>query len=487
MNCREPYLSKSRYIAGLQCAKRLWLGWHEPASHDDAAENPILATGIEIGIAARSLFPRGILIEEEAQDHQAAVERTRRLLEDPSTTAVFEAAFTFERIRIRADVMERLPNGTWRLAEVKSSTSVKPEHLDDIAVQLYVIRGSGVPVSAAELVHVDNSYVRGPDRIDWTGYFARDDVTEEVEELLGALGLRTRDMHRVLRQREAPSVRPSGHCFYPYECEFWAQCTADKPADWVFNLPRLGAEKFALLDGDRIASIRDIPDDFPLSPTQQRTVEVMVSGREFVSEDLGSALAALAPPVSYLDFETFSPAIPLYAGTRPYQRLPFQWSLHHQPETGALLHREFLADGSGNPRREFALTLVEAVASSTGPVVVYSPFEASVLCELADRYPDLATPLGSLIARLVDLLPIVRTHFEHPALGGSYSLKVVAPTISAGITYDDLDVAGGGDASATFYRLSAERSLDARRARTIAPSPSGLLLPRYAGLGVCAS
>jgi predicted RecB family nuclease len=458
-----PRLSKSRYIVGLQCSRRLWLGWHDPEPRSEPEPGTILAVGTDVGVAARLLVPAGILVEEGPDQHTEAVERTRDLIADAAVPAIFEAAFAFDRVLIRADILERLPSlpsGGWRLAEVKSTTRVKPEHLHDLAIQAYVIAGSGLVVEEMQLVHVDTSYIRDEGQIDWPAYFDREEVTAEVRELLPAVAARVAEMHTILGMPTAPVVRPSGHCFSPYPCEFWDRCTANKPSDWVIYLPRLRSSRFAELDGDGVESMRDIPPDFPLTPGQQRVVTAVVSGREFISDELPEALTALGPPASYLDFETFSPAIPCYVGTSPYQRIPFQWSMHHDDGAGEVRRFEFLADGEADPRREFAETLIEAISRRTGPIVVYSAFEATVLRALATLLPDLSGSLFAAIDRMVDLLPIIRRHVTHPEFLGSNSIKVVAPALVPGFSYDDLDgVADGNDASAVFYRLATDRSL----------------------------
>lgn len=462
-----PRLSKSRYITGLQCSRRLWLGWHDPEPRSEPKPGTILAVGTDVGIAARLLVPDGILVEEGPEQHVEAIERTRQLIANGAVPAIFEAAFAFDRVLIRADILERLPRGEWRLAEVKSTTRVKPEHLQDLAIQAYVIAGSGLDVQEMQLVHVDTGYIRGENGIDWQAYFDRDDVTAEVRELLPAVAERVVEMHAILGMPTVPEVRPSGHCYSPFPCEFWDRCTADKPSDWVIYLPRLRSSRFAELDADGVESMQDIPPDFPLTLGQRRVVDAVVSGQEFISDGLPEALTALGPPASYLDFETFSPAIPVYAGTHPYERIPFQWSMHYDDGAGIVRHFEFLADGDVDPRREFAETLIEAISRTIGSIAVYSPFEATVLRGLAAFLPDLSGPLFAAIDRMVDLLPIIRSHVTHPEFLGSNSIKVVAPALVPGFTYDDLDQVGdGNDASAVFYRLASDRPLpDADRAR----------------------
>ena len=454
----QPRLSKSRYLAGLQCSRRLWLGWHDPEPRSEPLPGTVLAVGTDVGIAARLLVPGGILVEEGPGQHAQAVTRTRELIANPDVPAIFEAAFAFDSVLIRADILERLPSGAWRLAEVKSTIRVKPEHLHDLAIQAYVITGCGIALEQMQLVHVDATYVRGENEIDWHAYFKPEDLTDEVRELIASVPERVAEMHAVMAMPTAPEIRPSGHCFSPFECEFWSRCTANKPPDWIFYLPRLSRTAFVELDAQGAESMRDIPSDFSLTPGQQRVVDAVVSGREYISDDLCDALAPLGPPATYLDFETFSPAVPLYAGTSPYQRIPFQWSIHYDDGQGDVPHFEFLAEGDSDPRRDFAQKLIVAIGRTSGPIIVYSPFEAGVLHDLVAFYPDLSLPLRAVSDRICDLLPIVRTHIAHPGFLGSYSIKVVAPALVPGFSYDDLDeIARGDDASAVFYRLVSDR------------------------------
>jgi predicted RecB family nuclease len=462
----EPRLSKSRYLTGLQCVRRLWLGWHDPEPKSEPAPGTVLAVGTDVGTAARQVVPSGVLVDEGPDQHERAVERTRELMQQSATPAIFEAAFTFDRIRVRADILERLPGGTWRLAEVKSSTRTKPEHLHDLSVQAHVISGCGIPIEEMLLIHVDTTYVRRADGIDWFGYFKRYDVTTEVRELLPLVPGRVAEMHAILGLPDAPEVRPSRHCSIPFDCEFWNKCTAEKPRDWIFNLPRLRPKQFEELGAQGIESMRDIPPEFPLSSLQRRVVDAMVSGQEFVSIELGEALSALSPPATYLDFETFSPAIPVYVETSPYQRVPFQWSAHHDDGHLLVEHFEFLADGDRDPRRQFAETLLAAIEPLPGPIIVYSPFEASVLRQLALHLPDLSQRLLALKNRLQDLLPIMRGHVVPWPFLGSFSIKDVAPALAPGFSYSDLlEVADGSDASTAFYQLASSKSVpDERRA-----------------------
>jgi hypothetical protein len=245
-------------------------------------------------------------------------------------------------------------------------------------------------------------------------------------------------------------------CSKPYDCEFWDRCTADRPTDWIAHLPRLSAAGGSQLKALGIDAISSIPPDFPLPAKQMIIRAAWVSGRPYVATDIQQKLQEFGPPACYLDFEAMAPTIPLYEGTRPFQALPFQWSLHTRDSDGNMRHKAFLADGVNDPRREFAKTLIDALAASDYPIIVYSAYERTQLKALALEFPDLGIALNGVIARLADLLPIVRSAVYLPEFLFTNSLKSVAPALSPGFGYEDLDgVADGLAASSTFHQIAS--------------------------------
>jgi hypothetical protein len=460
------HLTKSRYIAGLQCLRRLWRLVHEPRDYEDAPPGSPLAMGEEIGRAAHQLFPGGGLVAEAPWQHTEAAKTTRALMLDPAVSAIFEAAFEHAEVRIRVDVLERLDGGAWGLREVKGSTRVKDYHLDDLAIQAFVLTGAGVPIASIELLHVNNRYVRGGDGICWPAYFTRADVMQEVEGRRAAIPGRLPAMRAALALAAAPFVEPGAHCGSPYDCEFYGDCTAAKPEDWVARLPRLMPKQAASLAALGIEAISAIPPEFPLSWQQSVIRGVLATGQPYVAPDLTRLLGGYGPPAAYLDFEAMMPPIPLYEGTSPYQTLPFQWSLHEIDAADRLTHREFLAPHDRDPRCSFAETLVAALAGSDHPILVYSSYEQTQLRALAAQIPALAGPIGSIIARLRDLLPVVRGTVYFPAFAFSNSIKSVAPALAPGFGYDDLsDIADGTAAAAAFLQLACGQADDPARLR----------------------
>jgi predicted RecB family nuclease len=445
-------------MCGRQCSKKLWQTVYEPEPVEEPLPGTVKGMGIEVGIKARLLWAGGVLVDTKYDDYAEAIKRTKALIGDPTVPAIFEAALVYDGLLIRVDALERLVDGRWRLNEVKSSTRIKDEHLEEVALQTYVAVQNGLELADAHLVYINDGYIRGEDT-DWNSLFCREDGSDNMIPFLPSVPERIAEMHGVLSLREAPDVRPSRRCFRPHDCEFWQRCISDKPKDWVFHIPRISSADFDELESFDVVSMRDVPNGFPLNSKQRRIIDVAKSGEVYRSPELTKILPPLAPPASYLDFETFSPAIPIYPNTSPHQRIPFQWTWDYDNGTGSLVHAEFLASGETDPRREFAETLLKVSEQFPGVIMAWSNFEEKVIRNMSELFPDLAERLAALLYRIVDLLEIVRDHVAHPDFRGSYSMKAVAPAVAPDIAYDDLDIADAGDASAAFYRIVADPTL----------------------------
>jgi predicted RecB family nuclease len=448
-------LTKSRYLAGLQCPRRLWLALHrsEAATEPDAADGLRADEGREIERHAQALFPAGRRVE--ARERAAALDETARLLRDPSVPAIFEAAFAADGLWARVDVLERLGPDSWALHEVKSATRVRSDHMDDVAFQLLVLEANGIEPERACVLHTNASYVRGDGEVDWSQFLRSSDVTRRARNRLGDVRADLVRLRAVPGQSEPPRVEPSEHCRRPRWCAFWDHCTSAKPVDWIGRLPGLTGARLVWLQQQGIEHLDQIPADFELSDLQLRVKRSLTEGRELVSDELAGLLEDLGPPTLSLDFETWGPAIPQFSGTRPFQQVPFQWSLHAEAKDGALTHSEFLAPSGVDPRRPFAESLLAALGDDRTPVLVYSGFEGDRLRELARDLPDLARRLDAVRARLCDLHALVRGHVYHPGFGGSFSLKRIAPALVPGFGYADLEsVAGGGEAVVALERLA---------------------------------
>ncbi len=459
-------LSKSRFLAGLQCPLRLWHRCYNPhlASEVSPVQQAMFDAGHEVGLLATHLFPGGRLIEEDYLHHSEAVEATREAIGDPSLPALFEAAFLFDDVRVRADILERRDDGRWNLIEVKSSTSVKGVYLLDVAIQCYVLQGAGLEIASAGITHLNNRYVYDGKELELEGLFSFSDLTEEVISAQEEVSRRLSDLKETMRAANPPETTPSRFCTSPHSCEFWEHCTRHVPEFWVLNLNGITREEFDAMAALDIQDIRDIPPYFPLDQLQKRIRKCVINQEEYLSPELGRELRDVAYPIHFLDFETVAPAIPRYPGTRPYYSIPFQWSDHVLYRDGTLEHREYLSDEDRDQREEFARSLVKALGRG-GSIFTYTLYEKRVIEELAGHLPQLSDRLRATFGRFKDLHSLVRRYFYHPRFYGSFSLKSVLPALVPEMNYEDLAIQGGNQASLEYLRMIDSSTPQAEKQR----------------------
>jgi predicted RecB family nuclease len=449
-----PLLSKSRFLAGLQCHLRLWYQCYDRdlAPEVSPSQQAVFDTGHEVGRLATRLYPDGVLIEEDHLHHKKAVRSTIKAMQNPAVQAIYEAAFFYDDVRIRADILKRTGNQSWSLLEVKSSTSVKDVYYPDVAVQYYVLGGCGLKISRAGILHINNQYVYDGPRLDLKALFAFKDLTDQVNAMQPEIPARLAALKAMLANSDAPDIKPSRHCSKPYDCEFWDHCTKDMPEFWVFNINGIGQTRLDELAGLGVEKIPDIPDTFPLNEIQNRIRTSVTRQQNFISDELHTELNKMQYPIHFLDFETVAPAIPRYAGTRPYQTIPFQWSDHILDADGRLTHREYLCSEDKDPREEFTHTLRNALETE-GSIVIYTSYETGVLNSLIQHFPPYADALQSFIKRFIDLHAIIRNNYYHPKFYGSFSLKNVLPALLPEMTYDKLSIQDGIQAALEYLRM----------------------------------
>lgn len=451
-------LTKTKYVCGLQCYRRLWWTVHEPGAPElvpDAAKQAVFDQGSRVGEQAREHVPGGVLIDVPYTQPTKRVETTRRALAD-GAPVIYEAAFFEDGIFVACDILSRRPRGKVTLTEVKSSTKVKPEHLPDAAVQAHVVRRAGLPVERVELMHLNRECAYP----DLSNLFAREDVTADVDELVAAVP-REAGRQLAMLAGELPDVEPGDQCRSPYECEFLERCWAPLPQHHVSELYKLSKSRLGELTSAGYETIDELPGDLALSEIQERQRRA-VSQRSLVLEPgLGAALAALAAPVAYLDFETVMLPIPLWDGCHPYDQVPAQASVHTAGVDGSVAAAGWVADGPADPRPACAHFVAKALAGAATIVAYNAPFEAGCLQTLAAAATSAKERRLLLAAaeRIADLLPLIRAHVYHPDFHGSFSLKRVLPALVPALGYDGLDIADGQSASLELVRLMLDEAL----------------------------
>jgi len=445
----RPYgLSKSRYIAGLQCHKQLWWRVHEPNAPElvpDAALQNLFDAGRHVGEVARGYVPGGVLIDLPHTDYEGKLTETQRAVK-AGAPAIYEASLSADRVFVAVDILVRDTQG-WRVVEVKSTTSLKAQHLPDAAIQMYVLRQAGLRVTGAEVM-VLNRACTYPDLSD---LFSRHDVTADVEALQSGIPTEVQSQLSMLAG-SLPDFPIGPHCSEPYECPFAARCWPILPPHHVSTLYRVGRRALEL-EAQGYLTIHDLPNGMGLNVHADRQRRAVQAGCMIVEGDLKNALQTFQSPLAFLDFETVQFAIPIWDGCHPYDQIPAQFSCHRERPSGGLDHFEWIPAAAGDPRVEIASRVIDACAGVRTVVAYNAGFEKGCLEALANVVPCHAAALRDIISRLGDPLPVVRDHVYHPDFNGSFGLKSILPALVPGLGYDDLAIAEGNIASCELTRL----------------------------------
>jgi hypothetical protein len=407
-------LSKSTFLYGCQCVKRLWLHKYKPEERDemDETQAAVFQAGTDVGKLAERLFPGGVDARpSDTFSYQQSVVDTQRYIQE-GKTIIYEAAFQFEGLLCAVDILVKQKN-KWTAYEVKSTTSVKDYMYQDAAFQYYVISNSGLPLEDFHIVHLNNQYIRKGD-LDVHALFIKVSVKEKILELQEMIAQKAIELKAVVaNKKQMPLIEVGEHCDKPYACDFQGFCFAD---------------------------VSEEEPDYGKAQINKAAIQDFLKGLKY--------------PLYFMDFETWSTAVPEQDGHWPYRQVCFQYSVQVQEKpNGPITESAYLAEGTHSSSLLFLENLLRDL-DTKGSILVYNQtFENTRLKELASEYPQYEEQIEAVKNRVVDLMPIFRKHYRLPEMQGSYSIKYVLPALIPELSYDDLEIGNGGDASSAFYDL----------------------------------
>ena len=451
-------LSKSRYISGQQCNKLLWFKSirKPPPEEMDEATKDRLKAGDDVGDLAKELFPGGTEIEYLPDNPEKMVEDTNMAIEKGAP--IYEATFFIDNNLIRADLMNQTKDG-WDLYEVKSSSKLKPYHIEDASFQWYVLSQiEGLKMNNAYVITINSRYVKDGD-IDQDKLFTKNNITKEVNDNLAIVPNEINKMQGMIERDVEPNTPIGPHCSKPHFCQYKKLCWEDVKDNSVLNLYRMRAkQKFDLFD-NQFKTFDEIPDGTKLSDIQQKQITSYLKNKSFIDKNgVKEFIDSIEYPISYFDFETFQDAVPRFDNQRPYMQMPFQFSLHIQNEPlGKLEHFEWIGDHKDDPRKEIAEKMLEWIPL-TGTIIAYNQsFEMNCIKELARYNVSLSDQLLALNKRFTDLIiPFRQGHYYDPEFKGSFSIKKVLPALcpnDSSLNYDSLNITNGGEASLAYKKF----------------------------------
>lgn len=453
----DKSISKSDYIKGLQCSKALWFSNYRKDLKIPIDEKPqnLFDTGNEINDLARKCFAEGKKAADNYFDIEKSCHLTKELIKQGNqvifeATAIIEADGSHARIDIlrKSEIL-----GKWNLIEVKGSTSVKDYHIDDMSFQYHVFSKAGYDIDKCLLMLVDNSYILQGE-IYPHKFFKFEDVSKQILENQGEVDSCKSTLLKVLKDEEEPKIKIGDKCFKPFDCDYQHHCWKEIPEYSIFNIyQNKKAEEIAVQIGSY--DIKNIPQK--LFPTGAKVTDINChqENRIHIDKDkIKGWLRGLQYPIHFLDYETLMPAIPMFESTRPYQQVPFQFSLHIQNSPdGELQHFEYLHKEKSDPREEFIKKLIKTCGNS-GSIICYNQsFEKTRNKELVEDFPQYAGSLEGINRRIVDLMePFQKRFIYSPKQQSSVSIKAVLPAFTD-LNYKEMGIADGSEAMGAYLNF----------------------------------
>jgi CRISPR/Cas system-associated exonuclease Cas4 (RecB family) len=439
------YISKNIFLNTIFCPTLGWRLFNETLKEELTLGTMFrMEQGKEIGRLARELHPDGIFIREPDSTESARV--TQELLQESNNRILFEATFHVGNYIAKADIIKQ-HGKSWDLIEVKSSVNMDQIHIDDMAYTTLVAQKSGFKPKKIFLQLLDKNYRLG---MPLGTLFNIVDCTEDVSARVKEFAPMFIEVDRIIHLPNEPETQLTINC---KNCQYFEYCFEGAAIEHIFQVPRLSQKKTESLIADGIVSIHDIPDDFPLTEPQKRTVECVKCGDVGIDASLRQKLDEICWPAFYLDFETTTTAIPLFPDLAPYDKFPTQYSIHLCDCCGHILeHRDYLADPSRDCRRELAENLIQDLQGN-GSIISYSSFEKTVISGLCATFPDLEKELLNILVRLADLEKCVKC-VQHPQFLGRTSIKVVLPALVPDLSYEGLEIADGDTAMVAFALMA---------------------------------
>ena len=463
-------LSKSKYAKYCQCPKCLWMSVYKPEEEVlDPTSEARFETGTEVGDLAMGLLGDYIDVTTNKPDGKldikAMLDKTQQLMAD-GTENICEASFSYDGNYCAVDILHKTDGG-WAIYEVKSTSfpefNGNPAKLDkylpDVAYQKWVLTKCGVNVTGVFLVCLNSDYVRQGE-LDIQKLFVINDMDEMIANEYDKVEARQAEAKKLLQQTEEPEMDIWEGCKKPYDCAFYNYCSRHLPSPSVFDMYRMQFSKKLEYYRKGMITYDDIKNE-KLTPVRRIQIDSSLANEPHINKDsIEKFLETITYPIYFLDFESMQPAIPPFDNMKPYQQICFQYSLHIiENEGGPLLHKEHLGVSGSDPRRALAEQLCQDIPMDVCTLVYNKSFECTRLKEMAEWFPDLAEHLLNIRENIVDLLvPFQQGDYYLPSMGGSFSIKVVLPSLfpdDPSLDYHNLEggVQNGNDAMTIFPKI----------------------------------
>ena len=458
-------LTKTLILSGIQCEKKLWF---DLSKNDkiESKDKAIFRLGYRLNDVVRKHYGKGLDLSDE-KEHQVVIDRTKDAIQSDNINVIYEAGFLFKKTFIRADVLIRKDN-QWTMLEAKASTSVKDINISDLAIQSFIVKKSGLDVICNKIIHINKEFIYKGDE-NYRELIVEVDITKDVlneekkvEDLINKF--------LPIKESTCPKIQVGPQCKNPYPCDYFDKCS---PPETDINnvsykiLPYYGKKIETYCKKNKIEKLKDMPKDLLQSSRKdyaenyhQIIQEAHIKNIPWVNKDISEQFKKWKMPFYFMDFETIQQGVPIIKNTKPFEQVPFQWSVHKLSEKGKALEEfSFIDFDDQDIELNFLKKLIETLGDK-GTIFVHNhPFEKGVLNKLKEKpkMKSYSDQVDSIIDRIEDTLELTRKNFYSPEMFGKYSLKKIIKGIPTQISYESEDedaVSDGSDAQLAWFKCT---------------------------------
>lgn len=449
-------ISKSSYIRGLQCIKSLYLNFFHKKYNIEQDELDIkkFDIGHNIGKLAQELFPGGKNCGYElTRNTKISCLMTKSLIKN-NEKIIYEAAFQYKGLLCFADIMVR-ENNKWNIYEVKSSTEIKDYQINDVSFQYYVI-SKFTKINDIYIIYINNNYIR-EGKLELNKFFKIESVKDKVLDLQNIVAYKSEEFKMVTEQESIPEINIGNHCKVPFECDFIGYCWKDIPVYSVILDTKSFHKKIYTLCHEGIIKLNDVPKYYDL--TYDITVEVKSfsnNKNSIDTYDINKFMKKINYPIYFMDLQSYQKAIPEFDNSRPYQQIPFQYSLYYKEtkESKIKCINNYLDKSYNDPREELIKCLIKDT-NNNGIILVYNaPFVKGILKMLSIDIPKYKNEINNILERLTDIMePFTNNTNDDSSMQNYYYLKNVLPALYFDSNYENLKIQDRTSAGEEYLKL----------------------------------
>ena len=444
-----------------QCLKHFYLYKNHPNLRDRISKEKqfIFKRGTDIGIFAQQLFPDGIdITKDEKRNQEQFALKTKELIQQGAQT-IYEATFIHDDLLVMVDILHK-QDDKWIAYEVKSSLKITETYVKDACFQYYVIKNCLPDLVDFNLLTLNPKYVlEGELEID--KLFKTTSIMKDALKNVSYFTHKAQQAKFTLEQGKIPNINIGPHCFQPYDCDFLGLCWKNiNDPNSVFSIGKLSKQAIFEFYNKNIKHI----DEIDLNKVTNKEIKIQVKAAKENKEQIEQAeikkfITDIKQPFCSLDIEVWMAALPFYQGTRPFQQIPFLFSMIYE-ESGELKKFSYFKPIEDDGRKEFLETILLATKPFQTILMFDKSLEENILNQLAELYPEYGDKITELKSKILDLAePIKHGNYYHPAMKGNFTLKSIAPLVHEESGFDNLEVQSGISAMYMYEGLSTEQNI----------------------------